>query len=896
MRRRFLTRHLSTFSLPASFRRVFHLGEYRFDPERDVTTEIGFYLEERIRELEAEGLTSQQARRIAEKFFGDRRRIEAECRRIRQLEIRRRQRKEHMDILIRDLRFAFRHLRRQPFFSGLILLMLAIGIAGNTVVFSLINAVFLRPFPYEAPEQLVNLDYEAPAWNLDYVGVTEAGFLTWREQNQSFETMGVFTNGQFALLGDEGAELVGGLRASWDLQTTLGLQPVLGRLMMPEDDVLGGPDVVLLTESFWRDRFAADPAVVGRSLTLDARPHTVIGVLPDVAALEENTRIWVPLHPDPDRGGSYYLYGIGRLREGVSPQEAQADLRRIHQARVEEGEASRNAAPIVTDIREREVGDIRLGTYVLWGAVLVLLLIACINVASLMLARAVARGREFGVRAALGAGRAPIVRQLLTESLLLALSGGVLGVLLGIAGLRVLPAVLPMHLPVWVDFSLDGRVLLVSLAICLGTALLFGLAPALRASSRRLQNLLADQTQRTTFGSGRRRLLNAFVAGELALALTLLILTGLMIRTYDNIWRVDPGFEPKGLLSFYITLPEGTYPEGAPQLAFFEQLVDRTRAIPGVTAAGASTVGPMRGHTGYFFEAEGAEPLKPGEQNPVTLTCFVTAGYTETIGVRLKWGRFLQPEDGRTEAARSVVVNESFARHHWGEENPIGRRIRMGGEDDNSWWPVVGVTYDMKQYGLDQEMRPGVFVPVAAFPHNHMALAVRSDSDPADLVPALRAAVQEQDRTLPLIGVETAVETMVGRMSFRRAYSQLLGLFAVIALLLALGGIYGVVAYAVNQRRREIGIRIALGADRRRVLGLLLRQGLWMIGLGSLAGIGLAALAARGLAEMLYQVDPLDLGVYALVVVVLVVVAVTANVVPALRASRTDPVEALRLE
>jgi predicted permease len=884
-----------TLRFPPSFRRIFHLGEYRFDPERDVSEEIGFYLEERIRELEAEGLTPQQARRIAEKFFGDRRRIEAECRRIRQLEIRRRQRKEHMDILIRDLRFAFRHLRRQPFFTGLILLMLAVGIAGNTVVFSLINAVFLRPFPYEAPERLVNLDYEAPDWNLDYVGVTEAGFLTWREQNETFDAMGVFTNGQFALLGDEGAELVGGMRASWDLQATLGLQPVLGRLMMPEDDVLGGPDVVLLTESFWRDRFAADPAVVGRSLTLDARPHTVIGVLPDEAALGDDTRIWVPLHPDPDRGGSYYLYGIGRLREGVSPQEAQADLRRIHQARVEEGEASRSAFPIVTDIREREVGDIRLGTYVLWGAVLVLLLIACINVASLMLARAVARGREFGVRAALGAGRSPIVRQLLTESLLLALAGGILGVLLGIVGLWVLPTVLPLHLPVWVDFSLDGRVLLVSLAICLGTALLFGLAPALRASSRQLQNLLADQTQRATFGSGRRRLLNAFVAGELALALTLLILTGLMIRTYDNIWRVDPGFEPKGLLSFYVTLPEETYPGGASQLAFFERLVERIQAIPGVTAAGASTVGPMRGHNGSFFEAEGAEPLQPGEQNPVTLTRFVTVGYTETLGVRLKWGRFLQPEDGRTGDAPAVVVNETFARHHWGEENPIGRRIRMSGSD-GPWWPVVGVTYDLLQYGLDQPMRPGVFAPVTANPHDTMCLAVRTGGDPVDLVPDLRAAVREQDRTLPLIGVETATETMVGRMSFRRAYSQLLGLFAGIALLLALGGIYGVVAYAVNQRRREIGIRIALGADRRSVLGLVLRQGLWMIGLGSLIGIGLAALAARGLAEMLYQVDPLDPGVYALVVALLLVVAAAANVVPALRATRTDPVEALRLE
>lgn len=876
--------------------RVFHLGEFRPDPERDVSEEIGFYLEERIRELEeAEGLTPEQARRIAERFFGDRRRIEAECRRIRQLEIRRRQRKEHMDILLRDLRFAVRHLRRQPFFTGLILFMLAVGIAGNTVVFSLLNAVFLRPFPYESSERLVNLDYEAPAWNLEFTGVDEAGFMAWREQNQAFEAVGVAGDGSYALLGDDGAEQIGGMRVSWDLQEVLGMKPLLGRLITPEEDALGGPDVVLLVEPFWRDRFAGDPEVIGTAITLDSRPYTIIGVLPETAILDDGVQIWTPLHPDPERGGSYYLFGIGLLKEGVGPQEAQADLRRVHQARVDEGVADRDAAPVVTDLREREVGDIRMGTYVLWGSVLVLLLIACINVASLMLARAVAREREFGVRAALGAGRSPIVRQLLTESVLLALAGGVLGVLLGIAGLKVLPTIVPLQLPVWVDFYPDGRVLLVSLVLCLGTALLFGLTPALRASSRRVQNLLAEQATRTTSGRGRRRLLGAFVAGEIALALALLILTGLLIRTYGNIWQVDPGFEPEGLLSFYVSLPAETYPEEPQQLAFFEQLVARIEALPGVTAAGASTVGPMRGHSGYFFEAEGADDLEPGEQNPVTLTRFVTAGYTETLGVRLKWGRSLAPEDGRTEEARGIVVNETFARHHWGDENPIGRGVRLAGSD-MPWWPVVGVTYDMKQYGLDQEMRPGVFAPVAGFPAATMALAVRTDGDPTLLVPALRAALREQDRTVPMIGMETAEETMAGRMSFRRAYSQLLGVFAGIALLLAVGGIYGVVTYAVNQRRREFGIRIALGADRRSVLRLVLRQGLLMLGLGAVIGSGLAFVATRGLTEMLYQVDPFEPGLYALVVVLLVAVAAAASAVPALRATRTDPVEALRLE
>jgi predicted permease len=800
-----------------------------------------------------------------------------------------------MDIFIRDLRYAFRHLRHQPFFSGLILLMLAIGIAGNTVVFSLLNAIFLRPFPFEAPEQLVNLDYEAPDWNLEFTGVDEPGFLAWREQNETFEAMGAFSGEQCALLGEEGAEMVSGLRVSWDLQSTLRLQPRLGRLITPEEDVPGGPDVILLLETFWRDRFQGDPGVIGRSLTLDGRPRTIIGVLPGEAALDEDTQFWIPLHPDPERGGTYYLYVIGRLGLGVSPQAAQDDLRRIHQARVEEEMASRNAAPIVTDIREREVGDIRLGTYTLWGAVLVLLFIACINVASLMLARAVARGREFGIRSALGAGRAPVVRQLLTESLLLALAGGVLGLLLGMAGLRALPGVLPMTLPAWVDIAPDGRVLLVSLILCLGTALLFGLAPALRASGRRIQNLITDASRRATLSRGRRRLLGAFVAGELALALTLLILTGLLIRTYRNIWRVDPGFEPKGLISFYVSLPEESYPDEARRLAFFEQLVERIQALPGVTAAGASTVAPMRGHSGYFFEAEGAPPPEPGAQNPVTLTRFVTPGYTETLGIRLKWGRFLEPGDGRTDGTQAIVVNETFARHHWGEENPIGRGVRIGGSK-GPWWPVVGVTYDMKQYGLDQEMRPGVFIPIAASPHASMALTVRGADDPDDLVPALRAAVREQDRTLPLIGVETVLETIRRRMSFRRGISQLLGLFAGIALLLALGGVYGVISYAVNQRRSEFGIRIALGAGLRDVLMLVLRQGLLLIGLGCVIGVGLAVAAARGLAELLYQVDPMEPALYLVVVALLVVVAAGASFVPALRATRTDPVEALRLE
>jgi len=877
-------------TLPPFIRRIFRVTDFRPDPERTLAEEIEFHIDELTRELQEAGHPLAEARRLAEEKFGDSTAIADTCTRIERTDLRQQGRALMIDSLRRDTRFALRSLGRQPLFSGLIILMLALGIAGNTAVFSVVNTIFLRPFPWDESERLVDLDITAPQWNLEFVGIDYPDFLHWRNESQAFEAMGVFNDLSLSLAGEEGAERVTGITGTYDLIETLRLVPLIGRTFTPEDGTDGGPRVVMLIDSWWRDRWGGDPDIIGRSLTLSGVTYEIIGVLPDEAMIRERGQIWLPFHADPDDRSSYFLAGIGRLAPGVTREQAQEDLRRIQQNVIEAGVASAEALPIVTDLRERSMGDVRTAVYAVWGAIAVLLLIACANVASLMLTRTIMRRSEFGIRSALGAGRGTLTRQIFTESLVLALIGGAVGFGLGSASISLLAGAVPLDLPPWMRFEVDLGVQLFTLAVCVVTALAVGLVPIWRIRRRSQVDILREGALRTGTGRGTRRLLQAFVTTEVALTLGLLVTAALLGQTFYNLRRVDPGFEPEGVLTFQLNLPQTQYPEQGNVITFINDLNANLEALPGVEAAAAATSLPLRGHNGWFWQAEGAEPLPEGQADPVTLLRLVTPHYAAAAGIQMLAGRWLQDSD-----RMQVVVNETFARYHWGDEDPIGKRCHPKGSPQ-VLMEVVGLARDVRHYGLEEEMIPGIYSQMLLMPEQNPQFIIRTGGDPAALAPAVRATVADLDPSLPVFDVATMEEIIADSLSFRQATSLLLAIFAIVSLMLALGGVYGVISYAVSMRRREIGIRIALGAGRESVIRMIIGEGLRMILIGLGAGVILTLLLGRILSSLVIGVSATDAATLIVVSVVFLTIALAANLIPALRASATDPIETLRIE
>lgn len=875
-----------------TFLRAFRITEFRPDPERDVREELEHYLELRTRELMEQGMGPQEARKLALERFGDRDRIEEECRRIRELEIRDREREHLMDTLIRDVRFAVRGLVNRPLFSAVVVGMLALGIGGNAAIFSVVDALFLTPLASRDGGEIVDLEAEAPQWNLERVGITYPDFLAWREHNETFGSMGVWTQGAANMVDPEGAERVGLVDASHDLLDVLGYRPVVGRLFTQEEDRPGGARVVLLLHGFWQERFGGDRSIIGTTITLDEEPWRIIGVLPDDAMFSTETRLWRPLREEATERESYYLAGLGQLLPGVTRAQGQQDLRRVQEGLIEAEEAPEEVMPIVNDLEEELMGDLRMPVYALWGGVIVLLLIACINASSLLLARAHTRRREYGVRTALGASSSQIVRQALTEVLVYAFLGGLIGLGLGWLGMRGLEYVLPVGLPT-VGFGLDGGVLLYVLGICLVSALLAGLIPALRSVSSQPRDQLSDGG-RTASARGSHRLLGILVSGEVALALALLAVVGLLVSTYTNIRRIDPGFESRGALTFRIQLPEAAYPDSAQVLGFYDRLLERLGSLPGVEGSAGTTILPMQGHSGFFFEARDAEPRPEGSVDPVTLVRLSTAGYGEVMGIRMESGSWFDDTSGRQGHPVTLVVNQTFARHHWGDENPVGRYIRTRGGGE--WWEVVGVCHDTRHYGLDTEMRPGVFGPVPVAPPSGLSLVLRTGGDPTALAPMVREAVSELDPHLPVYGVTTLEEIVRESMGLRRSYSMLLLVFAALALLLSLSGLYGVITYTVNARNHEMGIRAALGASRPELARMVVSQAMVLVGVGALVGLVLSVGAGELLSSLLYGVSAAEPMVLVAAAAALGLLALGTTLIPAFRAARTDPVKALRIE
>lgn len=796
-----------------------------------------------------------------------------------------------------DLRYAARTLRRQPGATFLVIAMLTLGISANVAVFALVDGLFLRPFPFPHPDRLVYINTSAPKWNLDVVGINYPDFDQWRKGQKLFEAIAVYDIAMFNVSENATPERVRGALISNDFPRVLDVQPVLGRTFTSDEDRPHGPPVVLISSALWTTRFAGDPSVIGRRLRLDGTARTIVGVMPPEASFPADVLLWVPMAGDPNqRYQSYSGDGIGRLKPGVTAAAADADLKRAHEPVWQARDKDHVVTPFVRPLRETLVSDYRAAVSTIGGAVALLLLIACANVAAVMLARALARRHEIGVRLALGSSRLRLVRQLFLENLLLAATGGALGVIGGRGLLGLLLSLVPDQFPRWAVFTVDARVIAFSVALVAVTTVLFGWAPALHAVRGDLRAAVNEATRGTTESPRARQTLSLLVGAEFALAAVLLVCGALLVKAFDQLRHVDPGFRPDHVLTAVVPLSEGTRPKPEQWTAFWKDFETRLAAAPGVDAEGLITCLPLAGcHTGNFFEVDGALP-RPDGKDPVVLWREASSGYAAAIGLRLREGRFLEPADARPHAQPVVVVNETFVRSFWGEgAKGVGRRIKYHGAE-NPWMTVVGVTADVKHYGLDRPMRPGVYLPLSNDPRSALMVAVHSDRDPALVATSLRDVVRRIDPDIPLYRVRTMDEWMRLSLAPRAALAWMLAVFAGLALVLAIGGAYGVSTYLVTQRTREIGIRVALGARTSDVFRGVVTSGLAAVGAGIVCGLALSLGLGGVMAGLLLGVSPFDPAVLGAVTAILLATAVAANGLPARRAARIDPMRSLRAE
>jgi len=864
--------------------------------EGEIVEELAQYVEDRYEELRAGGVPEIEARRRALEGLDDGQSLSRELGKARRA--RTEETPAHtgawLSVLVYDLRMAVRAARSRPGFSFLVTAILALGIAGNTAIFSLFNGLFLKPLPFRDSAQLVDLDERAPRWNLTYTGVANADFFAWRSGNKTFDKMAFFDNGQANFSYHGAAQRVRIADVTRDLLDVLALKPALGRNFTDEEDRPGAARVAMLGYDLWQRQFQGDPNILGRTVEIYNRPHTVVGILPREAVFPERCDIWRPLRADPNpQDSSWYLSGIGRLKPGVTYAEAAADLTRIHKSLIAAGRTDNEITfPVLTDLRVRNLGDYRDVSKVLLVAVGVVLLIACGDIAALMLVRSSTRAREIGVRMAVGASRARIVQQLLSENLVLAVAGGICGVLLGRLLLAALIRLLPDDTPPWIDFQMDARFVIFAVAVTVGSVLLFGLAPTLQASRVAPNSCLHESGARMTSSRGRRAALNGLVAGEIGLAVALLVCSGLLVRAFQKVLHTDPGFRADNVLTFGVDLPSVAYDKPEQQLAFFNALLEQLRQLHGVRGAGAATALPLGGHTGNFFAAEDDPPAAPGASSPVVLQIIASPGYVESIGMTLLAGRTFNEHDGEQKDSQVAMVNQSFVAEHWPDGTAVGKRIRFS-SGNRPWMTVVGVTRDEKHYGLDQPMKPSVLLPMRQQPEGTLSIALRTSGDPEALIGPVRQIVQRMDPGLPLFNVRTMAERVRRSLWARRAYSLLFSGFAMMALLLAAAGIYGVISYAVAQRTAEIGIRMALGASPGGVLAGILRSGMIVVAAGAIAGAAAAFLASALLKQLLFGVSPHDPLIYAAVLAGVSLVGLLANLVPARRAARIDPIRAL---
>ena len=867
----------------------------RHQVEQELDEELRYHLDRQIEENIARGMTSDESRYAALRAMGGVERHKDRCRDARRVNF--------IEDLVQDLRYGLRMLRKNPGFASIAVLTLALGIGANAAIFSVVYGVLLRPLPYAEDDRLVTLSQSYPQKGLDTWGLSQANFALYRDHNQVFESIAAYNSPGFNLTGGAAPERLQGSAVTVDFFDVLGVQPGLGRAFRPEEDAPGKNSVCILSYGLWQRRFGGDPQILGQSLLLNDTPTEVVGIMPQGFEFpNRNVELWIPLGLNPQRMFGYTHRGIARLKPGVSVSQAEADTTNIFWSAARENPAFAGAKTpppegadmktIVRPLKDVIVGETKTPLLVLLGAVGLVLLIACANVANLLLARAASRTRELALRFALGATPGRVIRQLLTESLMLALIGGATGAglaWLGVRLLRQLPTL--QQVPRLAEVSINPTVLAFTAALAVLTGLLFGLAPALRAYKLGLAAGMREG-MRGSASRASRRLNSGLVAGQFALCLVLLIGAGLLLKSFQRLVSVSLGFQAENVLSMRLSLPSSKYPNAEQSVQFFDNLLERVRSLPGVRSAAVVSLLPFSGRTSDGYIVEGHEP-ETGGLAPNAQDREVSPGYFQTLEIPLLRGRDFLASD-RADSPLVAIVDETLARRYWPDGDAIGKRIRYSWSDQ--WMTIVGVTGGVKNSNLKDDMAPHFYYPYAQSQTREMYLTVRTVGEPAAATGAIRSEVQALDANLPVWGVQPLADAVDQTLNNQRLTNMLLSVFAVLAVLLAAIGIYGVMSLYVSNRTTEFGIRLALGAQPSALLRSVLRQGLTLTLAGVVAGTAAAFALTRALASLLFEVSATDPTVFFSVPLLLLTVALVACYTPARRATRVDPLSALREE
>jgi putative ABC transport system permease protein len=822
-----------------------------------------------------------------------------------------------MPAILNALRSIFRGFRRRPGFVGLTVLTLGLGIGANAAIFSVVNAVLIRPLPYVEPDRIVAVWHTAPGIQMPQFEQSDATYVLYRKYNRVLEDLAIYWDGAVTLTGGQEPARLRASGATASMFHVLRVPPAVGRTLQEGDEKPGAEPVVVLSHALWRQRFGGARGVIGRLLPIDGVPRRVVGVMPAAFHFPEpETELWIPMTIDPAnlQAGNFNYDAIGRLRPGVTPERAARELSNLVLRIPEEIPGSQisagmiqsaRLAVLVHPLRDDVVGDVQRILWVLLGSVGVILIIACANVANLFLVRAEGRQREVAVRTALGGTRRDIARLFLSESVVLALLGGALGLALAAAGVRLLVALRPEGIPRLDEIGVDGAVLAFTVGLSILSGLLFGLFAVLRYGGPELVAALKEGGRGGTVGRERHRARNALVVVQVALALVLLVCAGLMTKSFWRLRNVNPGIDPRGVLTIGLSLPETEYRDAPARALFVRSLVEKVRALPGVTAAGTINMLPLSGGgstSGYSFADL---PLPPDAVPPILGTRYASPEYFQALGIPLLEGRLFQPLDP---ARRSddVIVSQALARRFWPGKSALGKRLVQGLKNTQSWHTIVGVVGSVREDGLEKDPKESVYYPMlrtldsddvpADGAPSDFTLVVRGRVDPSALAAPVRGAIRALDPNLPVARVRSMQE-VVSRSMARTSFTMLLlAIAAAVALLLGSIGIYGVIAYIVSQRTREIGVRMALGARREDVSRMVLRQGLFLSIAGVVCGLAAALGATRLLRALLFEVSPLDPTIFAAVPLLLAAVALLASWLPARRAASIEPLEAIRYE
>jgi predicted permease len=817
-----------------------------------------------------------------------------------------------MEMLLQDLRYGLRTLWSNPGFTLVAVTVLALGISVNSAIFSVVNGVLLKPLNAHNPEKLVFIFENRTQVKDSASTAAPANFVAWRERSKSFEGMAAYGGQNFNLTGTGLPEQLSGATVSTNLFSLIPAKPAMGRDFLPDEDKPESERVIILSHSLWQRRFNSDPRIIDQKITLSENAYKIIGVMPQGFDFPGNVEFWTPLVISEGTVGGMggrILSVMARLKPEATIQQAEAEMNAIAENLAAENPGFNAGWGVtITPIHELIVRNVRWPLLVLWGVVGFVLLIACANVANLLLTRASHRRREIAIRVAMGASRLRIIRQLLTESVLLALIGGALGLLLAVWGVDALIALGPNALPRINEIRIDRWVLGYTLAISLLTGVLFGLVPALQVSKPNLNELLKEGIRSSPASFGRDRVRSLLVVSEVALSLVLLIGAGLMIRSFVHLQGVNPGFDPRNVVTMQINLPDTKYGEDQKVTSFYRQAFERIRRVPGVAHVGATHALPWSGNSSMrYFYAEGQPLPQPGRGDDYNINYrVVTPDYFNAMGIPILKGRDFADDD-TLQSDAVVIVNEMLATRLWPNDNPLGKRIRQYKEgQEEVWFKVVGVVGNVRHYWLGDITQPEIYIPYTHVPllssatierhRRFMQIVVRTTVDPMSVVPEVRREVASIDTDLPLYNIRTMEDRLGVSLMTPRFNTMLMGIFAVVALILAVVGLYGVMSYAVVQRTHEIGIRMALGASRSDVLIFILRQGMTLVLIGVAVGLVAAALLTRFLSTLLYEVNPTDPATFIGISLILIVVAFFACYIPARRATRVEPLVALRYE